>query len=99
MNSEQAELILLRDKVDAVTRERDELRAVVERLPKTADGVLATPGMKVWRNYDDGPALLYVGMSACGSDSWSMERDPSECYSTPEAALAARRAAGEEVGG
>lgn len=42
------------DELDALRKENAELKAVVERLPKTADGVTVVEGMKLWVRWDSG---------------------------------------------
>lgn len=64
------------------------LRAIVDKLPRTADGVVVTPGMKVWR-YSDGS--LAAWMSDLMAYRWEAEINPASAYSTPEAAEAARK--------
>jgi hypothetical protein len=76
-----------------VQRERDELRAVVEKLPKTADGVAVVPGMVVYAIHPmtDSYVAMMVYMDA-DNDEWQNgnRNDFSECYSTKAAALAAK---------
>lgn len=45
--------------IAALTAERDRLAAVVERLPRTADGVPVTPGMLVYSEF--GSVALSAG--------------------------------------
>jgi hypothetical protein len=75
------------------------LQAIVDRLPKTRDGVPITPGMEVWtRRLYDGKLFsarvekividedgLYLVLAGSGA----RVRDPDECFSTREAAEAA----------
>jgi hypothetical protein len=79
---------------------REQLLKIVRRLPLTADGVPVVPGMEVWV---DGTAW-----SNKGDRAWNFYDRPftgeieictnlwcqlaSKCYSTREAALAAREA-------
>lgn len=44
-------IIALLDELAAIARERDELRAVVEKLRKSEDGVPITDGMVLWGVY------------------------------------------------
>lgn len=75
-------------------REAAELRAVVGRLPKTADGKVVEDGMYLWRPCANGTIPL-VGYMTAGMPSDRPTRAYSwdRCYSTEEAAAAARRAA------
>ena len=79
-------------------KEIERLQAIVDRLPKTADGVPVVPYVSVvWANpmyfghvipkhvNDDGAIWL------CGNGGPPV----SQCYSTPEAAEAARTEVGE----
>lgn len=103
----------LRERVEELTERRDayytsykkamervgELEAIVEKLPKTADGVPITPGMKVWGTSPFGgvrdPATAQLRgffdeypIFAC---EWGHNVAGRECYSTREAALAASK--------
>lgn len=72
------------DELVLVAAERDRLRVIANRLPKTADGVPVVPGMTLWR-YDDHNgycAILDINESL-------LLESVSECYSTREAAEAA----------
>lgn len=84
--------------------ENARLREIVERLPKTADGVPATPGTRLYPmypvyddehpDYDDAARLEYC-ISDPLSGEFIREHDGLEidtCYSTREAAEAAREA-------
>ena len=71
--------------------------AIVEKYPKTKDGVHVVPGMTVWPRGDcfvpdeeGGIVKLVVRDSLCGDIE---ELDFSKCSSTKEAALAAQEAA------
>lgn len=69
-----------------------ELLAVVERMPKTRDGVTITPGMDVWRDDSDAP----VAVKMYGEHQISYPEPVywlSGCYSTWEAACHARAVA------
>lgn len=76
----------------ALVAEVERLRAIVERLPKTADGVTITPGMDVWRDDSDAP----VAVKMYGEHQISYPEPVywlSGCYSTWEAACHARAVA------
>ena len=79
----------------------DRLRSIVNQLPKTADGVPIIPGMTLWATWEylfgriatrsfccefiesiDGQVYLY--------QSNTIRFEPSNCYSTCEAASAAK---------
>lgn len=74
------------------------LEAIVEKLPKTADGVPVVPGMKVW-GVIDGEVPMFtveivrvdeiVGHSERGS--WGFNQSTFQCYSTRSAAEAAAK--------
>lgn len=91
---------LLNKHLDMVQATNADLRAVVSKLPKTADGVPVTPGMTVWHSpdykIDAGHLRAYCCCekcwdSGCQGDSGSGSRRKfDECYSTPAAAEAAR---------
>ena len=74
-----------------------ELRGVVDKLPKTADGVPVVPRMNVYANRINGDGTWpdpYAGrlpqqFAVFDGVDWS--RLPSECYSTIEAAESARK--------
>lgn len=85
---------------DRLARENADLRAVVERLPKTADGVPVTPGQLIWPRSDimqpedeEGTAVKcrwYICDPLGGELIEDDELDLSKCYSTRAAAEAAR---------
>ena len=82
------------DEIDRLTRERDEARAVVERLPKTADGVPIFCGNIVFGAWDDAAIVMSVEEKLVHikqQGGW-FYRGFSECYSTREAAKKARQA-------
>jgi hypothetical protein len=66
--------------------EVERLRAIVSRLPVTADGVPVTLGMDVWIPFSVFPQKPFTIAVI------SARQDYSVCYSTPEAAAAAREA-------
>lgn len=86
-----AEIDDLRARLDAALRENAGLAAIVERLPKTADGVPVVPGDVVFH-----PTGHYShvtdrrGVRLYGNGEWV---DIESCYSTIEAAEAAAEAA------
>lgn len=90
----------------AIAEDRDRLRAVVDRLPKTADGVAVVPGMTLWQR----PGLIsgkkyppreidwfvLIGgedglLGEVEEYSWTYRS--SDCYSTRSAAEAAAQEA------
>jgi len=82
-------------------REIERLRAIVDRLPKTADGMPITPGMKVWfqrsRNHGwEVTAELVGGYWDTFKDWHCIDFDGQRCFSTREAAEAARAGVGEQ---
>ena len=62
------------NEIDTLRAEITRLRAIVERLPKTADGVPVTPGMLVWdgtsltQTYDDGSPYTGFRVNRVGSE-------------------------------
>jgi len=81
------------------------LEALADKLPRTADGVRITPGMKIYSSdtrvgtahaelrahYSDGFSVIAIG--------WGVYIIPErDCYSTPEAALASLSAANNMKG-
>ena len=73
----------------------DRLQAIVDKLPKTADGVPITPGMTVWTKYWTGPRKELVDdlqVFVAEPTIWmNGEADTDQLYSTE---AAAREAAG-----
>jgi len=85
--------------ITALEAENARLRAVVEKLPKTADGVPLTPGMELWHSGTGGfPKGDYAWAFSKGqSGEWFVDFAfatvmLSKCYSTREAAEAAKGA-------
>ena len=77
-----------------------ELEKVVEKLPVTADGVVVTPGMRYWFEYEDCPGEFGDDLASyIEHDGREDPQDFSDLYSTREAALAARNPAEQEGGG
>jgi len=69
--------------------ENDRLAAIVERLPKTADGVIVFHGDKVWSPHHlDHWDYNHVTFNAFGDDGAT---SISRCYTTREAAKAAAK--------
>ena len=76
--------------------ERDRLQAIVDRLPKTANGVPVVPNMRIWPFFeieDEQGAVVCL----CAHDGPTGEMlvdgdtmNVGKCYSTREAAVAAR---------
>lgn len=82
------------DRLNEQHAEIERLRAIVERLPKTADGVPVTPGMAYWFEYMDTPGEFG---QLHASEIYNCNGDVvfnTYCYSTREAAEAARKAGG-----
>jgi len=86
------------DEIDRLTRELNEARAVIERLPKTADGVPIVPGDSVymqWTGHERRVRAVHsdsiavtVGLIA----ATLVNVHPHQCYSTKKSAEAARHA-------
>ena len=96
------EILTLRSQLSTVTRERDAAVKVIERLPKTADGVPITFGMEVWADDPDGGSFtppvsgLVDGIYAKNFDEYKgectigfgeNEAGNGDVYSTRDAAL------------
>lgn len=86
--------VAIRDLCEMQRKTIDRLQEIVDRLPKTADGVPITPWMPVWIICSSGIASVRISwvsadQSRVGTNSgWSAK--PSDCYSTREAAEKAR---------
>lgn len=81
----------------SLARERDELRKIIDRLPKTADGVSITPGDVVWAelDYSQGKQVFRLdvgtdGIARCSFLDTTERRDPTTCFSTRSAAESAK---------
>lgn len=84
------------DALPRLLSELTRLRAIVDKLPVTADGVPIVPGMKVWKladgnfgeAYGEVVAGIYpvAGDMCVGNTGW--EALPGEVYSTRDAAIA-----------
>lgn len=79
--------------------EIERLQAKLDKLPKTADGVVVVPGMELRHPHDscdkgDGWHIWIpqdvLDMALSGDDEISYGIPVSDCYSTREAALAAK---------
>ena len=73
--------------------EIERLRAIVDKLPKTADGVPVLPGMTLWDSvWINKPFVVHSLLVFCpeaARSEWTTndgEVDPGQCYSTREAA-------------
>lgn len=86
----------LEKRLSEVTQERDELRKVVEKLPKTKDGVVIVPGMLIFRTdrLESAKAELRADFECfpIRAIGWNMNCRGSEVYSTRAAAEAAQKA-------
>lgn len=79
-------------KIGLLVEHARELAGIVERLPQTADGVPITPHSEVWTTDSDSP----VAVKMWGELQVSIPQTVyclRGCYSTREAACAAREAA------
>ena len=81
----------LQARADAAEKRVGVLEATIAKLPKTADGVVMTPGMLLWYwwepQYSEGDPMLQWSIAPSGPCA------PHKCYSTKEAAEAAALAA------
>lgn len=75
-----------------VRAERDRLQAIVDLMPKTADGVPVVPGMMLYYPVRGHTGVIQdealVGIPTDWDEAWT---DCDECYSTKEAAEAAAK--------
>jgi hypothetical protein len=78
---------LLRAENRQLVAENERLRAVVERLPKTADGVAVAPCDRVFHLSDRGTITEIPALTAI---NWFSVTSLRKCYSTREAAEAAK---------
>ena len=84
----------LQDQLEQAKADIERLEAIVDKLPKTADGVPITPGMKIWLiNQDEGQARFHAVDARDSTIKWWCGNcfHPEEFYSTPEAAQAANK--------
>ena len=93
--------VTMRDQNKRLNDEIARLQAIVERLPKTRDGVPVVPGSsRVWRINKHGESEESVNWIGWGATFMSDSNDspywptwsPDKCYSTREAAEAAMAA-------
>ena len=74
------------------------LQAIVDKLPKTADGASVVPGMTVWyhdwlyKSGEDSPLLDEIVVMS-RPQVWGSPEEWTACYSTKEAAEAAGKEA------
>jgi hypothetical protein len=78
---------------DEITR----LQAIIDRLPKTADGVPIVPGDTIWFDIDNYSTVAGIEIEEPGGQWWVSfgisGAETDQCYSTREAA---NKAGGEE---
>ncbi len=98
-----------RRKLEEQAAQIDSLRATVDKLPKTADGVSIVLRMTVW-TLEDGKAWEWtvagIGLDIGGDyylwlddgEPSRMVSEPGQCYSTREAAEAAKEVQDEDNG-
>lgn len=79
---------LLKENV-ALTTQRDELQEIVNRLPKTADGVIVFPGMPIFHPRADWEMWADEICTVGHAGGYSIF-PPDECYSTREAAIVSK---------
>lgn len=79
----------LRARRDELEQENAKLRAVIERLPQTADGVPITPNTRYFYLHSNGEISECNGLTLM---NWVDNRCVDHAYSTREAALAAKGA-------
>lgn len=87
---------MLHDKVFWLGQQYEKLQGVLDKLPKTADGVSVVPGMTIFNCHgDEAEAIL----KAYEDGDWWWGKGPrayfDECYSTKAAAEAAKGKEGE----
>lgn len=96
---QDAELATLRKRVAELEAERGRLRAIVDKLPKTADGAPVVPDMAIYPRHpvdmEDGDgedcavARMYYYDDLSGEMLDEHQCDVTQCYSSPEARAAA----------
>ena len=94
MTNEELKIIQeMQDELLDIIAERDELLKVVEKLPKTADGVPVVPETTVWypeAGYMNEGVVRWDGGDYYAKfqpmDQWSPRVAVSDCYSTEQAA-------------
>lgn len=85
------DLVVLAAAIETKDKQITELEAVVVKLPKTADGKYVTPGMRYWFEYMDAPGEFGDDFaSTIRHDGPGKEDCFEDCYSTREAAIAAK---------
>lgn len=70
------------------------LRAIVDKLPKTADGVPVVPGDDLWSHYYNeviGVKMPWLAVGPNEDGRGQTGYDPARCFSTREAAIAASK--------
>jgi hypothetical protein len=65
---------------DTLKSENGRLKAVVEKLPKTKDGVTITPGMETWSVLDPGTKAEYMRAPYVVPTIWKLEWECREGY-------------------
>lgn len=94
------DLEMAKSHIAALTADRDRLQAIVDKLPKTADGVPVVPGIDVVYDRDiERSHLCPLNILAC--DDGTIEPDGyvkwEDVYSTASAAREAAKAAAKEA--
>jgi hypothetical protein len=77
-----------RDHIKSVIAAMRDAQAIIDKLPKTADGVVVVPGLPVFHPNEGEMVIDASGVPDEESGGWCYP--PNECYSTREAALAAK---------
>jgi hypothetical protein len=78
---------------ELLVTEIERLRVIVDKLPKTADGVTIVPGSKVWIKHEGALQSFLVWKidnheyRACCIELYPRWFAPSECFSTKESAI------------
>lgn len=83
-----------REYISDLEEEIEQLEAIVDKLPKTADGVPVTPGMTIWFNTRKSEAKGFI-VASVGTGFCELKDKPRGCYhdkfySSKQAAEAAR---------
>ena len=77
------------DVVAELAKEVRRLRAIVDPLPKFADGTVSYPGDAGWFPGENEPGVVGETGCMCGNDDWGAET--AQCYPTRKAAEAAAK--------
>ncbi len=93
----------LLDEREEMVKKIERLQAIVDKLPKTADGVHVTPAMELWVRQDGEILHFWATCINFVNDGWLVQYGSydwytdEDCYSSEEALLAAEAAQAKEA--